>query len=512
MRKKYMASILVAVVAISLRPSLAGAHPEQVIFITNRGFVPEEITIERGETVTFINEDSTEHWVASDSHPTHTNYPGSDIRNCGEKPDTQILDSCRGMAENEKFTFTFEKSGVWGIHDHLNSDLTAKIHVEVGVGEEENAKNGRAKSEGLSIWKRLSAWTLKQWYSIFENMGEQQLNDLDINMVLRDNSSIEYWMRVFGYERFFSEVEKGSLDPTLQKRDATDSIFFGQCHLGAHFAGRVAQKLFNLSAMDEVDLDTRCQLGFYHGILESSIGDIGNDENARKFANSCAKYKGDGSVRGSFCRHGLGHGLVIYHNYNLPAAVERCYELFSTGRERRHCYHGTFMENVLVSLGMGVSNHATLWIDKDDPDFPCNSDLFRNDLSVKEACYFNQPFIWGQKSSGGQSFPSLNNFDFDQAIQGCLRAPSPVRSFCFNGLGFAMATPQVSLTDEQLSKNCMSSPTSNDQRDCLAGANFMRSAVWGKSFDGLKNETLCKAVGLIDLDECDSSMRRAYRL
>jgi len=103
---------------------------DNVIEITSSGFTPKTLTISKGETVTWINKDTEEHWPASANHPTHTVYPGSNIEKCGTIEQAGIFDACRGVPPGESWSFTFNEAGTWGYHDHLQSSLTGKIIVK----------------------------------------------------------------------------------------------------------------------------------------------------------------------------------------------------------------------------------------------------------------------------------------------------------------------------------------------------------------------------------------------
>lgn len=48
------------------------------ISMTASGFSPTSITIHKGDTVKFTNNDSSPHWPASNPHPSHTDYSGFD--------------------------------------------------------------------------------------------------------------------------------------------------------------------------------------------------------------------------------------------------------------------------------------------------------------------------------------------------------------------------------------------------------------------------------------------------
>ena len=97
---------------------------------TDEGFTPKNMTIVKGDTVTFINKSSRDVWPASAMHPTHTVYDGTSLsQHC---PDTTAtaFDSCESVAPDSSWTFTFTKAGEWTYHDHLNPRNTGKVIVE----------------------------------------------------------------------------------------------------------------------------------------------------------------------------------------------------------------------------------------------------------------------------------------------------------------------------------------------------------------------------------------------
>jgi len=84
--------------------------------ITSAGFSPAEVTIQRGATVVFKNEDTLSHWPASDPHPTHTLCPG--------------FDALRGLNQGETYQHTFAQSQTCSYHDHLNPSLRGTVTAE----------------------------------------------------------------------------------------------------------------------------------------------------------------------------------------------------------------------------------------------------------------------------------------------------------------------------------------------------------------------------------------------
>ena len=102
---------------------------EHIVEITLEGFVPRTLEIKQGEKVTWINRLATEGQPASDSHPTHTNYPGSSVIMCNTAEEKNTFDACRGLKKGESYSFVFNKVGSWGYHNHLQPSKDGRIIV-----------------------------------------------------------------------------------------------------------------------------------------------------------------------------------------------------------------------------------------------------------------------------------------------------------------------------------------------------------------------------------------------
>lgn len=91
---------------------------------TDNGFVPSSLKIKPKETVTFKNDSSLPLWVASGSHPSHTQYPitGGCI--------ASAFDSCKNIKQGEAWSFKFDIVGDWKYHNHLNSADEGTVIVE----------------------------------------------------------------------------------------------------------------------------------------------------------------------------------------------------------------------------------------------------------------------------------------------------------------------------------------------------------------------------------------------
>ena len=78
-------------------------------------FSPPSVNIKVGDYVIFKNKSQKDFWPASNPHPTHADYPEFDAK----KP----------IGPNGKYQFQFQKTGVWGYHDHLNLGATGVVNV-----------------------------------------------------------------------------------------------------------------------------------------------------------------------------------------------------------------------------------------------------------------------------------------------------------------------------------------------------------------------------------------------
>lgn len=107
--------------------SMMGEH---TIVFSGTAYSPREITIKKGDKVTFRNDSEREMWPASAMHPSHAVYPGSSIGKCDTEEEDQIFDACRRIASGTEWSFVFDQVGAWFYHDHLMPEANGKITVQ----------------------------------------------------------------------------------------------------------------------------------------------------------------------------------------------------------------------------------------------------------------------------------------------------------------------------------------------------------------------------------------------
>ncbi len=108
----------------------SAAFKTVIIDYTDAGFTTTSMTINSGDTVRWVNNSSHGMWIGSATHPTHTAYSGTTVaQHC---PDTSAsaFDQCESTKKGTSFSFTFNKEGTWGYHNHVRASDYGKIIVK----------------------------------------------------------------------------------------------------------------------------------------------------------------------------------------------------------------------------------------------------------------------------------------------------------------------------------------------------------------------------------------------
>jgi plastocyanin len=114
--------------ASSTQNGMSGMPMNVTVTYNGSSFSSSTITVMKGATVTWTDT-AGKMWLASDPHPVHTGYDGTDrATHCaagytGAAP----FDEC---SQGTSFSFTFNKTGTFGYHDHLNHDAKGTVVVQ----------------------------------------------------------------------------------------------------------------------------------------------------------------------------------------------------------------------------------------------------------------------------------------------------------------------------------------------------------------------------------------------
>src|SRR4051812_44184599 len=183
------------------------------------------------------------------------------------------------------------------------------------------------------------------------------------------------------------------------------------------------------------ECDDRYQSGCYHGLLQRYFdARMGMPIAQSVLVAPCDGLRGTREQFRIFdCLHGTGHGLMMYHRYDVNASLEDCDRLAASW-DQRSCYSGVFMEYIMgvrmQSFGdgaFGMHRHSmpassvTLFKAK-DLLYPCDSTPVR----YRQECYGEQADL---------ILPAVQQ-NYEKAAKVCDRAGAPefVQS-CYLGLG-----------------------------------------------------------------------------
>ncbi len=108
-------------------PDTIGSDAE-VITYRERQFQPNTVSIQPGQVVMWRNEDQV-FWPAANLHPTHKQYPGSNIMKCATDERAMIFDACEAMGTGAVYAFRFNEVGEWQYHDHINPQARGVVIV-----------------------------------------------------------------------------------------------------------------------------------------------------------------------------------------------------------------------------------------------------------------------------------------------------------------------------------------------------------------------------------------------
>jgi hypothetical protein len=265
-------------------------------------------------------------------------------------------------------------------------------------------------------------------------------------LALRQCGAGEAGVRQRCYEGFFVSLsDSGRVQlalGTLAILARSDHQVEGDGHVYTHLIGIKAWR----PGMDVGSTFASCtglfQSGCYHGVIQAYLTAEGDADSAR-VAGLCDAVEGPtGSSWLRFqCVHGVGHGLEMIWNWNLPRALAGC-DWLGSAWDREGCYGGAFMENAVASIPGG--HHAVAQViasehqdhsahidpganppfpmrDSADALYPCSI----VDERYQSSCYMLQ---------GGIILHRVR-MDFGQAADECDRAPAPVRHNCYLSLG-----------------------------------------------------------------------------
>jgi hypothetical protein len=284
------------------------------------------------------------------------------------------------------------------------------------------------------------------------------------------------------------------------------------------------------------ECDDRYQSGCYHGILQRYFDARMGMPIAQKVL--VAPCDGLRATREQFrlfdCLHGMGHGLMMYHRYDVNAALRDCDRL-AADWDQRSCYSGVFMEHntgarvqAFGEGAFGMHRHSmpapsVVLFKPADLRYPCDSTPAR----YRRECYELQadlilpavkhdyqnagrvcdsagtPDMVGACYVGlGRNASGASAFQYSGIKKRCERSSPAGVAFCYEG-----AVRHLAYAPSELPRGvafCKSLPASEARMRCWEGVGLQ---VWGFFPDLASRQRACQTENVADLAACELGAR-----
>ena len=474
-----LATLLVLSIAIVPTVSLAGSTAAAVIQMTDKGLVPNDLQVQRGTTVFFLNTGKYTHWPASNNHPSHEMYPGFDSRET--------------IQPGTSWQFKFDKLGTWKMHDHLNPGFEAEITVVEDLASIDLETNSTDASNSSSFFLSISEFFAGLSGNSSTNQNSESVVTaspklVDFTCTGQNATNFECYKHYYKSKVRSDGIAAAFTD--AKQREKNNAYALSMCHPIVHAIGHAAVEKFDNVTDAFEHGDSHCWSGYYHGVMEGIIARIGRDQLPNQIDSICSVIPGKATKDFDYfnCIHGLGHGVMASNGIELFDSLELCSKLTGSW-EQSSCYGGVYMENIMVDY----RNQHTKYLKPEDPVYPCNAveDQYKNDCFLMQTSYMLK----------------VANGNFGKIFEMCADVLGRYRLTCFQSLGRDAASR--SSNDVHATKTTCDLGRSIDEKsNCIIGAskNFV-SAL----HDDQRAKSLCQATDAKIQQICFKTVENYYQ-
>ncbi len=443
-----------------------------VIHMDEHGFDPREVLVKQGTQVIFENRGETGHWPASDDHPSHMLYSGTNMdEHCKDTSSVRTFDSCGAIDPGEEWFFVFDKPGRFSYHDHLWSHFEGVIIVE--GPDAVIKKRGIVGTFFVSVKEYFSEYLYKV-KSFFVRNNEP----LDLRAgVITDEF---YEIAKSRFEAMVLDEDPREAILTLQREALEDEKLSAFCHDILHEIGNRAFEKYG-SFKDAIIFQTDyCNSGYIHGIFEAYFDSVPDPSSG--LAVQCEEYA---SINGRQfdlwqCHHGIGHGFMYLTGGDLDESLALCERSLGEAGGSS-CQNGAYME--VFNLEILAKEDA--FVDPDNPFATCKA----RDIA-KADCYIYVPTYLSQRK----------NMDFRDIFDECEKSEFGYRSSCIYGVGLEAIKRNMNDVDSVFAL-CKQAGSFIHQEMCAKGVASMYMNQMGSRSSG---KVLCEQSPREFRDACMS--------
>ena len=354
----------------------------------------------------FENTDDAGHWPASDDHPSHMRYDGTDLSaHCQNGESTHaVFDACEAVPPSASWSFTFKDSGTYSFHDHLWPHLSGVVQVE---------PSSTNKSPG--VVRRFLDYIRRMTYMVksFFVSPKQAQNDLADG----GQNNEFYHGLVDQFRNIVRDENPRVAIEALRRASDQDPRVSKFCHDVIHEVGQSAYEKYQSFEGAITYRSDFCNSGYIHGVFEAYFRSAENPTD--DLAKQCRGYA---AGRREFdlwqCHHGIGHGFMYLTGGNLDESLALCRQSLDTSKAASSCQNGAVME---------VFNEEEL---AKEAQFTAEGDGFlacsRLPGTAKGHCYTYLPTYIKQQSA---------TTTFADILKKCDQAEFGYKSTCISGVG-----------------------------------------------------------------------------
>jgi hypothetical protein len=198
------------------------------------------------------------------------------------------------------------------------------------------------------------------------------------------------------------------------------------CHELTHAIGHAAADLYDDIASTYSRGDDFCASGYYHGVVETIVENVGADKILDEVDDICAGPREQNRyLNYRNCAHGIGHAFMGLYENELFESLEACGAL-SKEFEKVQCSGGVFMQNITDENN---PSNPSKYLKADQLFYPCTE----VNTEYKTECY-ERHTEYALKKKGN---------DFAKVFDLCGKVEDSYRSPCYYGLGLNAANQSI---------------------------------------------------------------------
>ncbi len=241
------------------------------------------------------------------------------------------------------------------------------------------------------------------------------------------------------YALFMKEVPETAIDP----------------HSQIHAFGEALYEVLGLDGLQTCD--TAYEFGCYHSFFGVAVNAEGI-EVLPQFDEACRKKYGSQNLP---CEHGIGHGLLVYTDYeNMVKALELCETL--SKRPTGGCTSGVFMEYNFHTMN-DVQDGEYIREVSENLYEPCDTLPER----FQPSCYFEQIQWWENVFRGDYKYIGELCSVFEEGTANY--------TACYNGIGNYVSA-FADFEYDGIVETCSDMPTEDARGLCHEGASWLVTA------------------------------------